>query len=35
MLEFFKKTFIRLLNLSGSLATKYVSLNNEQCKTRT
>ena len=29
-----KKSFIGLLTLSGCLATKLMSLNNEQCKTR-
>ena len=35
MFEFFKKMFIGLLSFSRSLATKCMSLNNEQCKTRT
>ena len=26
--------FVGLLSFSGSLATKYMSLNNEKCKTR-
>lgn len=34
MLELFLKKIIGLLRLSGSLATKSMSLNNEQCETR-
>ena len=33
-IETFKKIFIRFLSFSGSLATKYMLLNSEQCKTR-
>ena len=34
MFGFIKNMFIGLLSFSGSLATKCISLNNEQCKTR-
>ena len=34
MLSFILKIFIGLLSFSGSLATKCMSLNNEQCQTR-
>ena len=34
MFGFFSKIFIVLLSFIGSLATKCMSLNNEQCKTR-
>ena len=29
-----RKVLIRSLSFTGSLATKYMSLNNEQCKTK-
>ena len=34
MFGFFKKIFLGLLSFSGSLPTKCMSLNNEQCKIR-
>ena len=34
MFEFTKKILIRLLSSSGFFATKCMSLNNEQCRTR-
>ena len=34
MFRFIKNMFIGLLSFSGSLATKCLLLNNEQCKTR-
>ena len=33
-MNYFLKKFFGLLSFSGSLATKCMSLNNEQCKTR-
>ena len=34
MFVFFKTMFIGLLSFSGSLLTKFMSLNNEQCEAR-
>ena len=34
MFRIFSKIFIGLLTFSASLATKFMSINNEQCKTR-